>query len=126
VLEFTAFYLLSPWAVDSWITMNETFEGTWAWPFGNAFAYAEFMAILILLNGPPASGKSTIAQRFVNTHPLALNLDIDVVRGLLVSGLMILPLQDWRHARSHWPWRKPTFALGEMSSSRSFSGGSDS
>ena len=41
------------------------------------------MAALILLNGPPASGKSTIAQRFVDSHPLALNLDIDVVRGLL-------------------------------------------
>ncbi len=38
---------------------------------------------LILLNGPPASGKSTLAARFVASHPLALNLDIDVVRGLL-------------------------------------------
>jgi predicted kinase len=41
------------------------------------------MALLILLNGVPASGKSTIAQRFVDSRPLALNLDIDIVRGLL-------------------------------------------
>lgn len=41
------------------------------------------MADLILLNGPPASGKSTIAMAFVAERPLALNLDIDVVRGLL-------------------------------------------
>jgi predicted kinase len=38
---------------------------------------------LILLNGPPASGKSTLAARFVESHPLALNLEIDVVRHLL-------------------------------------------
>ncbi len=39
--------------------------------------------MLVLLNGPPASGKSTLAARLVETRPLALNLDIDVVRGLL-------------------------------------------
>ena len=39
--------------------------------------------MLVLLNGPPASGKSTIAQRFVDSRPLSLNLDIDVVRGML-------------------------------------------
>jgi predicted kinase len=36
-----------------------------------------------VLNGPPAIGKSTIAQRFVADHPLSLNLDIDAVRRLL-------------------------------------------
>lgn len=36
-----------------------------------------------MLNGPPAAGKSTLARRFVATRPLALNLDIDVVRSLL-------------------------------------------
>jgi predicted kinase len=39
--------------------------------------------MLVLLNGPPAAGKSTLAARLVATRPLALNLDIDVVRGLL-------------------------------------------
>jgi predicted kinase len=38
---------------------------------------------LIVLNGPLAIGKSTLAQRYVDDHPLALNLDIDSIRRLL-------------------------------------------
>jgi predicted kinase len=38
---------------------------------------------LILLNGPPGCGKSTLAQLYVDEHPLALNLDIDRVRSLI-------------------------------------------
>jgi predicted kinase len=38
---------------------------------------------LVLLNGPPAIGKSTIAQRYVDDHPLALNLDVDGLRSAL-------------------------------------------
>lgn len=45
--------------------------------------YDSEVADLILLNGPPASGKSTIAQRYVDAQPLALNLDLDVIRRLL-------------------------------------------
>lgn len=41
------------------------------------------MTALILLNGPPASGKSTLAERLVDLRPMALDLDIDVVRGHL-------------------------------------------
>lgn len=41
------------------------------------------MPRLILLNGPPASGKSTLARRYAADHPLALRLDVDVVRSLL-------------------------------------------
>lgn len=41
------------------------------------------MPQLILLNGPPGCGKSTLARRYVDEHPLALNLDIDRVRGLI-------------------------------------------
>jgi predicted kinase len=38
---------------------------------------------LIILNGPPGIGKSTVARRYVEDHPMALSLEQDVVRGLL-------------------------------------------
>jgi predicted kinase len=38
---------------------------------------------LIVLNGPPGIGKSTLARRYVEDHPLSLSLEQDVVRGLL-------------------------------------------
>lgn len=41
------------------------------------------MARLVLINGAPASGKSTLAQMYVDEHPLTLALDIDVVRAML-------------------------------------------
>lgn len=57
------------------------------------------MAVLVLLNGPPASGKSTIAQRFVDARPLSLNLDVDVVRGML-GGWLDDPAKSGLTARS--------------------------
>lgn len=41
------------------------------------------MSRLVLLNGAPASGKSTLARRYADEHPLVLALDLDVLRGLL-------------------------------------------
>lgn len=41
------------------------------------------MARLIHLNGPPAIGKSTLAQRYVDDHPGTLNCDIDHLRRLV-------------------------------------------
>lgn len=41
------------------------------------------MPRLIHLNGPPGIGKSTLARRYVDDHPLAFCLDIDSIRGLL-------------------------------------------
>jgi predicted kinase len=40
-------------------------------------------ARLILLNGPPGIGKSTLAARYAAEHPLSLNLDLDTVRRML-------------------------------------------
>lgn len=53
---------------------------------------------LILLNGPPASGKSTIATLLVAARPLALNLDVDAVRGALGAWIE-LPLESGLAAR---------------------------
>lgn len=41
------------------------------------------MTRLILLNGAPAVGKSTLARRYAVDRPLALALDIDLVRRML-------------------------------------------
>lgn len=41
------------------------------------------MARLILLNGPPAVGKSTVAARYADHHPGTLNLDIDSLHYLI-------------------------------------------
>jgi len=43
----------------------------------------EAASTLLLIKGPPAAGKSTLAARLVKDRPLALNLDIDVLRGQL-------------------------------------------
>lgn len=45
------------------------------------------MARLIVLNGAPASGKSTLARRWAAEHQMALALDIDVIRAMLGASL---------------------------------------
>ncbi len=49
----------------------------------DADRYGAGVARLIVLNGPPGIGKSTLARLYVDAHPLALDLDIDSVRRLL-------------------------------------------
>lgn len=34
---------------------------------------------LIIINGNPGMGKSTLAERYVTEHPLTLNLDVDII-----------------------------------------------
>jgi predicted kinase len=36
-----------------------------------------------MLNGPPGVGKSTLARRYVEDHPLTLGLDVDRIRDLI-------------------------------------------
>lgn len=45
------------------------------------------MAILVALNGPPGIGKTTLANRYAAEHPLALALDLDLVRGQIGTDL---------------------------------------
>jgi predicted kinase len=43
------------------------------------------MPVLVLLNGGPASGKSTLAQLWAAERPMALALDIDVLRSMIAD-----------------------------------------
>ncbi len=36
--------------------------------------------MLLVLNGPPGIGKSTLARRYIDDHPMAFCLDIDEIR----------------------------------------------
>lgn len=53
---------------------------------------------MVLINGAPGSGKSTVARQLCVSHPLALCLDIDVVRGQL-GGWLADPGEAGRAAR---------------------------
>jgi predicted kinase len=52
-----------------------------AWPYGME------VPRLILINGLPGSGKSTLGRRYLEDHRLALVLDIDAIRSMLGRSL---------------------------------------
>src|SRR3546814_20891857 len=41
---------------------------------------------LILLNGPPRVGKSTVARRYLDDHPLTLLIEVDDLRAATGGG----------------------------------------
>ena len=49
---------------------------------------------LILLNGTPGLGKTTLAQRYIAEHPLAMCLDIDFVWFMLGQWQAMRPESD--------------------------------
>ena len=57
------------------------------------------MPWLVLLNGPPAAGKSTLARRLVADRPLALVVDIDMIRSQM-GGWLDDPEAAGRAART--------------------------
>ena len=65
---------------------------------GRPAASVDGVPRLILLNGPPAAGKSTLARRWSDDHPGTLLLDIDLLR-TMVSGWQEDLLGDtgWAH-----------------------------
>ncbi|MGC1176998.1 MAG: AAA family ATPase [Candidatus Saccharimonadales bacterium] len=56
---------------------------------------------LILLNGNPGMGKTTLAQRYVDEHPMALNLDIDNIW---------IMMGQWQASRPHSDKQKLKYA----------------
>ena len=49
---------------------------------------------LILINGNPGMGKTTLAQRYVDEHPMALNLDIDNIWIMMGQWQASRPVSD--------------------------------
>ena len=58
--------------------------------------------VLLLINGAPGVGKSTLAQRYAEEHPLALVIDIDAIRAQLGQWAKVEGVEA---RRAILPWR---------------------
>jgi predicted kinase len=61
--------------------------------------YAHTVPRLVLLNGAPSTGKSTLARLYAERHPLTLALDLDLLRSML-GGWLDQPTEAGLMARS--------------------------
>ena len=56
-----------------------------------------YMHPILLLSGPPSSGKSTIGRRLAEELPLSMHLEVDELRHFVVGGLALPSRED------RWP-----------------------
>ncbi len=61
---------------------------------------------VILISGPPAAGKSTLARALAERDPLSIVIPVDAVREWVVGGLL-MPFPEWTEATAE------QYCLGE-------------
>lgn len=66
------------------------------------------MSKILLVTGPPASGKSTVARRLAQHFPKSLHLPVDQLREMMVNGIQ-LPGAGWNdEVAQQFQWARLT------------------